>query len=366
MTPRRKTSRSLPGTVILLGFSLNAVLIAALWVHTAAAEVVPPPLLEYLFEEGAGNTVFNTGTFGGAHGTLRNGLFVGSGPTFSSDTPPGSASNFALAFDGINDFVRIPDGFNYTVNGSPASTPLDQLTVEAWIKPATLAGQRVIWDDYGNPGVLFAVFDGHAQFSISTSAHPGPGISLFVPGVLVTDRWQHFAGVYDGSQLRIFVDGEDTCRSVNTSGAIQDNSTVNPGAAPLAIGADGVTIPALNFQGLIDEVRIHPVALDRSQLAGAFFANVPTASCAAKAIQDLIAKVAALNLKKGISNSLEAKLNAALNAVDDTNQDNDVAAINVLEAFINEVDAQRGVHISDTDADMLIAAARQIITLLGG
>ena len=71
-----------------------------------------------------------------------------------------------------------------------------------------------------------------------------------------------------------------------------------------------------------------------------------------------------LNIQHGIENSLGAKLNAAIRALDDVNQNNNVAAIETLEAFINAVDAQRGNHITETDADLLIAAAQEIIDLL--
>jgi hypothetical protein len=81
-------------------------------------------------------------------------------------------------------------------------------------------------------------------------------------------------------------------------------------------------------------------------------------------IADLIGDVMALNIQQGIQNSFDAKLNAALGALDDVNENNDVAAINTLEAFINAVEAQRGDKISQTDADALIAAAQQIIDLL--
>ena len=54
-------------------------------------------------------------------------------------------------------------------------------------------------------------------------------------------------------------------------------------------------------------------------------------------------------------------LDAVVRALDDLNQNNDVAAINSLEAFINEVEAQRGKKISDAEADALIALAKQII-----
>ena len=83
-------------------------------------------------------------------------------------------------------------------------------------------------------------------------------------------------------------------------------------------------------------------------------------------IIDLIYDVALLNLLQGIENSLDAKLEAALNALDDVNENNDVAAINSLEAFINAVEAQRGKKISETDADYLVAEAAAIIAMLGG
>lgn len=82
-------------------------------------------------------------------------------------------------------------------------------------------------------------------------------------------------------------------------------------------------------------------------------------------ILQLIADVELLNNNQGIVNSLDAKLDAALNALDDVNQNNDVAAINTLQAFINAVEAQRDNKISIEDADSLIADAQAIIDLLG-
>lgn len=85
---------------------------------------------------------------------------------------------------------------------------------------------------------------------------------------------------------------------------------------------------------------------------------------AAELIAQLIADVVALNLKQGISNSLDSKLEAALQALDDMKEGNNVAAINALQAFINSVEAQRGIHIGEADADSLIAAAQAIVAQL--
>jgi hemerythrin-like domain-containing protein len=71
-----------------------------------------------------------------------------------------------------------------------------------------------------------------------------------------------------------------------------------------------------------------------------------------------------LKLQHGIENSLLAKLDAAIQKLDDDNDNNDLAAINSLQAFINAVEAQSGKKISEEDVDDLIAAAQQIIDLL--
>ena len=81
-------------------------------------------------------------------------------------------------------------------------------------------------------------------------------------------------------------------------------------------------------------------------------------------INGLINDVVSLNLQKGISNSLDAKLDAAQKAVDDMNANNDVAAINTLEAFINAVEAQSGAKIPVEDAERFISQANEIITKL--
>jgi len=79
---------------------------------------------------------------------------------------------------------------------------------------------------------------------------------------------------------------------------------------------------------------------------------------------DLAQNVVDLDLPQGIENSLVAKLDSALKVLEDVNENNDGAAINSLEAFINAVEAQKGKKISEADADALIANVLEIIDLL--
>lgn len=80
---------------------------------------------------------------------------------------------------------------------------------------------------------------------------------------------------------------------------------------------------------------------------------------------NLIGRVISFNLQKGISNSLDGKLSSALDALDDVNQNNNVAAINALNALVNEVEAQRDRHLTNQQADELLEGARAIISRLG-
>ena len=81
-------------------------------------------------------------------------------------------------------------------------------------------------------------------------------------------------------------------------------------------------------------------------------------------LDDVALYVVALNLQQGINNNLDAKLGTALQAIEDLNQNNDVAAINALLAFINAVEAQRGNHIPEADADVLVASAQAVVDML--
>jgi len=94
---------------------------------------------------------------------------------------------------------------------------------------------------------------------------------------------------------------------------------------------------------------------------GAYEYRPPTP---AELVAELLEGVGGLELPRGIANSLLAKLDTALQKLEDNNENNDAAAINLLQAFINAIQAQRGKKIPGADADALITAAQEIIELL--
>lgn len=108
----------------------------------------------------------------------------------------------ALHFDG-NDFVQIPD--------SPSLSP-QQLTVAAWFRGSASPGQyryivskgSVTCDrtSYG----LYSSENGGLAFTIADGAHWYR--SPEAPASVWDGRWHHAAGTFDGSTLRLFIDGE--------------------------------------------------------------------------------------------------------------------------------------------------------------
>jgi len=92
------------------------------------AEPSKGPLAFYQFEEGAGPTVANDGSLGSAaNGTLSA---APNTPTWVTDMTDPNAPRKCMEFDGINDYVLVPD-FNSIVEGGLIT---NHLTITAWIK----------------------------------------------------------------------------------------------------------------------------------------------------------------------------------------------------------------------------------------
>lgn len=78
-------------------------------------------------------------------------------------------------------------------------------------------------------------------------------------------------------------------------------------------------------------------------------------------IYDLIIDVKIMNLEQGLENSLVAKLERAEEALE---RDQQAVAINKLNSFINEVEAQRDKKLTERQADCLVSCANIVIRCL--
>ncbi|MEL7500410.1 MAG: LamG-like jellyroll fold domain-containing protein [Planctomycetota bacterium] len=126
--------------------------------------------------------------------------------------------------------------------------PDGPVTVEAWVKPKSLDGYNaIIAKTQGSEYALFSD-EGVPQFDIHLN---GKYVTAKAKQKMVVDRWTHLAGVYDGEQVKMYVDGK-------LVGTVAGNGKRRTNALPLLIGADPdlggrATRPLPAF---IDEVRI--------------------------------------------------------------------------------------------------------------
>jgi hypothetical protein len=89
-----------------------------------------------------------------------------------------------------------------------------------------------------------------------------------------------------------------------------------------------------------------------------------TGASATTLLEELVGIVMQINVNSGISNSLDGKIASVMRAIDDTNEKNDVAALNAMFAFINVVEAQKGKKLTDAQADRLLEIAAAIVSAL--
>lgn len=129
---------------------------------------------------------------------------------------------------------------------------------------------------------------------------------------------------------------------------------------------DSVTANGITVNHIYSQAGVYTTTLIVTDTGGATGVDTATITVLtpAQATQNLINLVQTYNLQQGIENSLDAKLNAAIGALNDLNAHNNTAAVNALQAFASAVNAQRGSHITDAQADELIQDAQQILNTL--
>jgi hypothetical protein len=181
-----------------------------------------------------------------------------------SDCPaPGQDGQVGLAaqFDGHADYLTIPDA---------AALDADSFTVSAWVKPSAIKnGTQVLLaksDDtyaarnYGlhvEPNGLTATlsFQGGCSGAYRSVSSQQP---------LIQDQWNHVLGVYDGSTLRIYLNGR-------RQGSFATGASPCQSDEPLRVGG-GVTSggQSTHFTGRLDEVAVYDYPLTEYEIAAIF------------------------------------------------------------------------------------------------
>ncbi|HEY7708553.1 MAG TPA: LamG domain-containing protein, partial [Candidatus Entotheonella sp.] len=221
------------------------------------------------------------GSFADASGYANTG--TGLGATGSNNTPQPSVStpvvNFAdrraLDFDGTNDRVEIDDDDYLDISGNG--------TIAAWAR-RDAAG---VWHSIvakGDANFNYLHNYGLEIRDVNTvTCIIGNGTTDNVLDSVSTiagdQQYHHFACTWDGSNLRVYIDG------------VQNNSvaqTITPQAntSPLYIGQFGGDVDY--FDGAIDDVRIYNRALSAQEIARLAQGNQPSTGVATINLQDAL------------------------------------------------------------------------------
>lgn len=270
----------------------------------------------------------------------------------------------AIALDLVNNMIYWAEFVTVgtsTINRAPLdfSAP-PQIVVSGLGIPLGLAldvtNQKIYWTDEATKKIQRAKANGSINQDLQDVIVSG----LNLPHALALD--------VAGNKLYWSDFGNGQIRSTNLNDWSVNSLVVGGLSGPFAIALDldSSTIYWVErHAGIIRRANLNETPSPTPQpvvstgpFAGhlALYPQTPTAL-----LDTLVNQVVALNLKVGIANSLDAKLDAALNALDDMNAQNNVAAVNSLQAFINAVQAQSGNNITQADALALIAAAQAII-----
>jgi hypothetical protein len=194
----------------------------------------------YGFSEPMGTTVNdasgrnNTGTIAGAARTIE-GKF-----------------GTALSFDGIDDWVSVNDSASLDLTSG--------MTIEAWVKPTALTGWRSVIMKESSNGLSYAIY--------ANDNDPKPAAYVRIAGqsrsdgaggtaILPTNAWTHLAATYDGSNLRVYVNGVE-------AGITPVSGLPVTSSLPLRIGGNAAW--GEFFKGVIDEVRVYNRTLSVNEI----------------------------------------------------------------------------------------------------
>jgi hypothetical protein len=193
-------------------------------------------------EEGGGTTLVDA-SGNGNHAGLSG-----------SPTWPEGVDGLALGLDGTTDYGTVPDddsldatdGITLALAVKPERTGTQDLLTKA--ATDTTDGYSLSLASSGVPFVRFnQASSGEALRLNATTPYPVDG-----------NTWIHLAATYDGTDIRIYVDGAEEAVSPQTF-------VISANALELGIGAqsDGTR----HFQGAVDDVRVYSRALSGPEIA---------------------------------------------------------------------------------------------------
>lgn len=288
----------------------------------------------------------NDGTWGGT-------------PISSTDTNSFEFKNSkSLEFDGATDFVDV---------GDPAILRgMDQLTVSVWVKQKSTGSVQTIIGYWGNTSpinsrkYMLRVSTSSIQGYVYTTQPAQEGGTFSTTDL--TDGWHHLAMTWDGSNLRMYIDGVDTGVTFTGTGAINSNSQND-----FYIGREQAS--GIPFNGFIDEVRIYNRALSLSEISNLASGQTPSSFTGTYTIQDVLNVDGTLQINAG---QLDTGTNLSVNVAGNWENNGGVFTPNTSTVMFDggdqEITTSETFYNFDKSVSMvqtITFAEKSIVTTLG-
>ncbi|MFC1658220.1 LamG domain-containing protein [Candidatus Omnitrophota bacterium] len=194
------------------------------------------------FNEGIGTDAYDSGP-NGNDGTLEN-------MEPATDWVNGLYGK-ALEFGGTDEYVNC--GTDDSLN------PADEITVAAWVNIDTITDYaRIVSKEASDGGNYLLQARGASDDFVFMCA--GEYAASTTPLSGNTDKWFHIAGTYDGSDVRIYVNGVEEDSTPNTASIPSSSADLNIARSSYSPTAEEY------FIGKIDDVRIYDYALSGGEI----------------------------------------------------------------------------------------------------
>lgn len=161
-------------------------------------------------------------------------------------------TNQYLHHDGIDDHVALPNGSQYFTGGTG-------MTMTGWFYDDALGYGQGMMGFRGNQGFyMIQLNDGKIECRFINASNV---LAEFVApaNTTIPKVWQHFAWIYDGSAVKLYVNG-NLKGSKAASGSITDN------AITFAVGRNILADFQFYYHGRIDEITVWNKALTQAEV----------------------------------------------------------------------------------------------------
>jgi hypothetical protein len=212
---------------------------------TSASSGSSGPIVKLALDDGSGTSAADS-SGNGNNAALQN------GPTWTAGRSGG-----ALNFDGSNDTLLIP-------SSASLNTISTGLTFAAWVyRNATQSGfvsvaSRQVGTTYYEHFYL-GFENGNYRWFVNTS---GGYSSVTLGGSSPSGQWVHVVGTYDGSTVKLYVNGAQSFSTPHSGTFASDTTGITVGATHN--DSSGTAEEA--FNGKVDDINIYPYALTAQQV----------------------------------------------------------------------------------------------------